>query len=125
MEKRRIAIYCRVATSEQYGECDIALDIQERKLRAYATGKGYEIVTVIREIGRGVTMKRPGINQIREAVDRGGIEMVLATNADRFGRCSAHKLAKFVDLLATKGVTATTMLAGDLRDKPPIIKITQ
>jgi DNA invertase Pin-like site-specific DNA recombinase len=51
-ERRRVAIYCRVSTSDQDN------DRQERDLMAYAERAGYEVVGVFRETLSGVKDRR-------------------------------------------------------------------
>lgn len=46
--RRRVAIYCRVSTSDQDN------DRQERDLRAYAERAGYEVVAMFKEILSGI-----------------------------------------------------------------------
>ncbi len=107
---RRVAIYCRVSTSDQDN------DRQERDLREYAERAGYEMVAVFRETLSGIRRskgKRPvergramALAQARE------IDAVLVTELTRWGRSmqdlmdTLGQLASWdVSLIAQTGLT--------------------
>ncbi len=108
--RRRVALYCRVSTSDQDN------DRQERDLRDYAERAGYEIVAVFRETLSGIRKakgKRPvergramALAQARE------IDAVLVTELTRWGRSTQDlmdtlgQLASWdVSLIAQTGLT--------------------
>ena len=108
--RRRVALYCRVSTSDQDN------DRQERDLRAYAERAGYEVVAVFRETLSGIRKakgKRPverekvlALAQARE------IDAVLVTELTRWGRSTQdlmgtlHELTSWdVSLIAQTGLT--------------------
>jgi DNA invertase Pin-like site-specific DNA recombinase len=109
-ERRRVAIYCRVSTSDQDN------DRQERDLKEYAKRAGYEVVAVFRETLSGIRKskgKRPvergramALAQTRE------IGAVLVTELTRWGRSTQDlmdtlgQLAGWdVSLIAQTGLT--------------------
>ena len=108
--RRRVAIYCRVSTSDQDN------DRQERDLRAYAERASYEVVAVFRETLSGIRKakgKQPverkramALAQARE------IDAVLVTELTRWGRSTQDlmdtlgQLASWdVSLIAQTGLT--------------------
>ena len=108
--RRRVALYCRVSTSDQEN------DRQERDLRAYADRAGYEVVAVFRETLSGIRKakgKRPvergqamALAQARE------VDAVLVTELTRWGRSTQDlmdtlgQLASWdVSLIAQTGLT--------------------
>ena len=94
----RIAIYCRVATADQ-----LALDMQEARLREYCISRGYEIVAIVREFYPGLTLDRPGIHTLNSLAEDHRIDGVLATDYSRIARRPAD-LMDFYDGLREKGV---------------------
>jgi putative DNA-invertase from lambdoid prophage Rac len=108
--KRRVALYCRVSTSDQDN------DRQERDLKEYAERAGYQVVAVFRETLSGIRKakgKRPvergramALAQARE------IDAVLVTELTRWGRSTQDlmdtlgRLASWdVSLIAQTGLT--------------------
>jgi DNA invertase Pin-like site-specific DNA recombinase len=108
--QRKVAIYCRVSTSDQDN------DRQERDLRAYAERAGYEVVAVFRETLSGIRKskgKQPverkramALAQARE------VDAVLVTELTRWGRSTQDlmdtlgQLAGWdVSLIAQTGLT--------------------
>lgn len=108
--RRRVAIYCRVSTSDQ--DCDR----QERDLAEYADRAGFEVVVVFKETLSGIR-KTKG----RQPVERGKvialaqsrkIDAVLVTEMTRWGRSTQDlmdtlgQLASWdVSLIAQTGLT--------------------
>ena len=108
--RRRVAIYCRVSTSDQDNHR------QERDLKDYAERAGYEVVAVFRETLSGIRKakgKRPvergrtmALAQARE------VDAVLVTELTRWGRSTQDlmdtlgQLASWdVSLIAQTGLT--------------------
>lgn len=109
-ERRRVAIYCRVSTSEQDN------DRQERDLKEYSERAGYEVVAVFRETLSGIRKakgKQPverkramALAQARE------VDAILVTELTRWGRSTQDlmdtlgQLASWdVSLIAQTGLT--------------------
>jgi putative DNA-invertase from lambdoid prophage Rac len=96
--RRRVAIYCRVSTSDQ--DCDR----QERDLVEHAEKAGYEVVGVYKETLSGIRKAR-GKQPVERArvmalAQRREIDAVLVTELTRWG-CSTQ------DLMATLGELAS------------------
>ncbi len=51
----KVAVYTRVSSSENTSN----LDRQAERLVAHCTGRGYQVSTVVKEIGSGVNDNRP------------------------------------------------------------------
>jgi len=115
MEKGKVALYCRAAS---IAEINTAIDAQEEALKKYVDLHNYEIVEIIREIGSGASLNRPGINKINEITDKYKIDAVIAKNISRFGRCSYSELSNFINSLEEKGVQVITMNEGNLANIP-------
>jgi putative DNA-invertase from lambdoid prophage Rac len=108
--RRRVAIYCRVSTSEQ--DCDR----QERDLIDYAERADFEVVEVFKETLSGIRKskgKQPvERRRVMELAQRRGIDAVLVTEMTRWGRSTQDlmdtlgQLASWdVSLVAQTGLT--------------------
>ena len=96
--RRRVAIYCRVSTSDQ--DCDR----QERDLLEHAERAGYEVVGVFKETLSGIRKargKQPSERaRVMALAQRREIDAVLVTELTRWGRSTQ-------DLMATLGELAS------------------
>lgn len=96
--RRRVAIYCRVSTSDQ--DCDR----QERDLKDYAERAGFEVVEVFKEKLSGIR-KAKGKQPVERGkviilAQRREIDAVLVTEMTRWGRSTQ-------DLMDTLGQLAS------------------
>ena len=73
--------YCRVAHDDSF-----SLERQAEELRRYAEQAGYTIVGVAAEHGSGMTLDRPALQEVMEAVLAGKMDVVLISSLDRIGR---------------------------------------
>jgi site-specific DNA recombinase len=88
----RAAIYVRVSTDEQ-ARHGFSLAEQREACRARATALGASTVTVFADEGlSGTTLDRPGLTQLREAVQAGEIDTIIVRDPDRLSRKLAHQL---------------------------------
>lgn len=76
----RVAIYCRVSTSDQ------SCSRQERDLIDYAQKAGYEVVGIWKETVSGVKQKHQERNKVMELSQHRQIEGILVTELTRWGR---------------------------------------
>jgi putative DNA-invertase from lambdoid prophage Rac len=94
--RRRVAIYCRVSTSDQ--DCKR----QERDLKAYAERENFEVVDVFKETLSGVRNARDKRPIEREKVMRLAqarkIDAVLVTELTRWGRSTQDLMNTLGDL---------------------------
>ena len=70
--------YCRVTHDDSF-----SLEQQVAKLRRYAEQAGYTIVGVAAEHGSGLTLDRPALQEVMEAVLAGKVDVVLISSIGR------------------------------------------
>jgi putative DNA-invertase from lambdoid prophage Rac len=106
---QRVAIYCRVSTSDQ------SCERQERDLREYAKRAGLQVVGVFKEIASGAKDNRPERGKVLAMAQARKIDAVLVTELSRWGR-STQDLVRTLDDLHGWGVSvlAQTGLSFDL-----------
>lgn len=75
--ERRYIIYCRVSSKKQQDDLERQIDTM---VRAYPNHE------LIKDIGSGMSVKRPGFQRILEALLRGDIEEVVVYKQDRLSR---------------------------------------
>ena len=68
----RVFIYCRVARDDTF-----ALEHQRFLLQLYAKRAGYTIIGAADEYGSGLTLDRPGMGKVTQAVLAGEVDVVL------------------------------------------------
>ena len=91
VERARAVLYARVSTRRQAQE-GFSLDQQLERLREYAAEQGYEVVEEISDPGySGAKLERPGLDRVRDLVAGGGVDIVLAQDADRITRDPYHR----------------------------------
>lgn len=110
-KKKKAILYCRSACIGN----DDALSVQEQMLRKYAKSQGYEIVEVIKELCSGTDLNRPGIAKIYKIINRCKIDILIARDISRYGRCSMAKILDFIKNLQKKGVNTLTIADKDLQ----------
>src|SRR5215218_1271884 len=83
-------LYARVSSDDQVR--GYSLDQQIGALREWASGEGYEVLEDVRDEGwSGAYMERPGLDRVRDLVEAGGVDVVVAQDADRITRDPAHR----------------------------------
>ena len=65
----RAVVYSRVSTDAQERD-GTSLDTQERACEEYAQAKGWTVVECIKDTASGSNLDRPGIERVRQLVDR-------------------------------------------------------
>jgi putative DNA-invertase from lambdoid prophage Rac len=85
---QKVAIYCRVSTSDQ------SCQRQERDLLEYATLSGFEVVGVWKETASGVKFNRTERKQVMALAQSHSIDAILVTEMTRWGRST-------IDLIET------------------------
>lgn len=87
MNQKRIVIYCRSAHRDQKTKESKAISWQVMALKKYAAKQGMKVVGVYIDDGvSGLTTSRPGLDKLRAAIKKGGIDVVLAAHPDRLSR---------------------------------------
>ena len=83
----RVALYARVSTQRQAQQQTI--EQQLSRLEAYARQQGWEVAPqhVYRDDGQsGVSLNRPGLDALRDAVALADLDVVVITAPDRLAR---------------------------------------
>lgn len=89
---QRVAIYCRVSTSDQ------SCERQERDLRAYARKAQLDIVGVLKETASGAHDNRAERKKIMALAQARQIDCVLVTEMTRWGRSTIDLIHTLQDL---------------------------
>jgi len=88
--------YVRVSTEEQARE-GLSLDVQEEKIRAYCTAKGWRLVRIYRDEGfSGKDLNRPALQEMLRDLKADGIQAVVVAKLDRLTR-SVRDLGYLID----------------------------
>ena len=87
----RVFIYCRVARDDTF-----ALEHQRFLLQLYAKRAGYTIIGAADEYGSGLTLERPALQKVTEAVVAGKVDVVLVHSLSRIGRVWGMTLSYIV-----------------------------
>ena len=85
----RAAIYCRVSTEDQERE-GTSLQTQLEACLNYCRDKGYEVAYHFSEAYSGLTLQRPKLNELRELVRAGDIDVIAVYCLDRLSRDPTH-----------------------------------
>jgi DNA invertase Pin-like site-specific DNA recombinase len=98
-QKRRVAIYKRVSTTEQKID-GYSLESQDKKLKAYVRdNKGLNFTTrsewCFEDVHTGGDLSRPALNRLRELVKEKKIDAILVWKIDRLSRSLKHLLGLF------------------------------
>nr|WP_011929270.1 recombinase family protein [Dehalococcoides mccartyi] len=85
----KAAIYCRVSTEGQEQD-GTSLQTQLEACLKYCQVKGYEVKYQYSEAWSGLSLERPRLAELREAVRSQAIEVVVVYSLDRFSRDPVH-----------------------------------
>ncbi|WPJ95149.1 recombinase family protein [Coraliomargarita algicola] len=103
----RVIIYLRVSTEDQARREDNSMGTQEvfcERLIALNEGKGWMKIRVIKDAGYSAkNLKRPGIQQIIEAINADEVDVVVIYKLDRLTR-SMRDLYKLWEIMELHGV---------------------
>lgn len=91
---QKVAIYCRVSTTDQ------SCQRQERDLREYATKAGYEVVGVWKESISGTGLNRVERQKVLELAQARYIDAILVTEMTRWGRSTIDLIQTLQELHA-------------------------
>jgi site-specific DNA recombinase len=83
-------LYARVSTEEQ-ARSGYSIRQQQERGRQWCVENGYTVLAEIVDAGySGAYLERPGMDEVRDAVARGGVNLVWAQDRDRFSREPAY-----------------------------------
>jgi site-specific DNA recombinase len=85
----KVAIYCRVSTDNQERE-GTSLQTQLEACLAYCKQKGYDVAYQFSEAYSGLSLERPKLNELRELVRAGSIDVIICYSLDRLSRDPVH-----------------------------------
>jgi len=88
-EMKSVAIYCRVSTDNQEAE-GTSLQTQLEACLKYCKDKGYHVAYRFSEAYSGLTLERPKLNELRELVRAGDINVIVVYCLDRLSRDPTH-----------------------------------
>lgn len=91
---QRVAIYCRVSTSDQ------SCERQERDLIAFAQRAGYEVEGIWKEVASGAKDHRPERRKVMALAQDRRIDAILVTELTRWGRSTFDLVQTLHDLQA-------------------------
>jgi site-specific DNA recombinase len=95
-----------VSTRKQEEE-GTSLDTQEERCRAYAEGRGWQIVAVYREQHTGAELwERPMLTEARELIRDGAADILLSYAVDRLSRKQTHLAIVVEDIESAGGALA-------------------
>jgi DNA invertase Pin-like site-specific DNA recombinase len=80
----RAAVYTRVGSNEQAE--GYSLRRQREAVETYCKEQGWEVVEFIEDVDSGAYLERRGLDKVRDLVDLGEIDLVVAQDVDRFAR---------------------------------------
>ena len=89
----RAFLYCRVAHDDSF-----TLEHQRFLLQLYAKQAGYTIIGAADEYGSGLTLDRPALQKVTEAVVAGKVDVVIVHSLTRIGR-EWGMTQSYIDLL--------------------------
>lgn len=85
----RAVIYVRVSTDGQERD-GTSLESQEAACLAFAQSAGWSVTARIRDTASGFTLDRPGMDQVRQLIRQGTVDVLLAHAVDRLSRNQNH-----------------------------------
>jgi site-specific DNA recombinase len=86
----KAALYCRVSTEEQ-AKSGYSIRQQLEALHEYCQQNNYDVVGEFQDSSSGADIARLGLDDLRDLVAVGGIDIALAQDADRITRDPAHR----------------------------------
>jgi site-specific DNA recombinase len=88
-EAMRAGIYTRVSTDNQEQE-GTSIQTQLEACLKYCQNKGYEVAYRFSEAYSGLTLERPKLNELRELVRAGEVDVIVVYCLDRLSRDPTH-----------------------------------
>jgi len=106
-DKKKAAIYCRVANEDAD-----AIERQEAQLRDYVLKHGYRDIAIYADNGySGIRINRPAFKRMESDIEDGMIGVVLCMNITRISR-DWHDLANWFDRIKQSGVSFISVSDG-------------
>ena len=116
-KKPRINVmYCRVSTKSQKS----SLQIQNEQIQQFALNSGIVIDKKYEDIESGMTLDRPGLNDLFSEIFLYKIDTIYITNKDRLTRLSFKALEEICSKFGTK-IVAISSLKEDPNDEKELL----
>src|SRR3989440_3025353 len=95
----RVAVYVRVSTQQQTQTQTIEQQIESLRAHSQTHGWPWQDQLVFRDDGySGASLKRPGLDRLRDQVARAAFDLVLITAPDRLARKYVHQMLLLEEL---------------------------
>lgn len=94
--KKKVALYCRIATANQLCNESIEIQVQQQSLLCYADKENLEVFKVYFDIGyKGNNLTRPGFCRMIADAEKGMFDAILVKNLNRLYRGNILCCPKF------------------------------
>lgn len=90
-KEQRVAVYCRVSSSENKGN----LEKQKERVLNYCSAKGYQVEKVVCEVGSGLNDNRKKLQSI---LNDASITRIVVEHSDRFSRFGMNYISELMKL---------------------------
>ena len=90
-KEKRVAVYCRVSSSENKSN----LERQKERLLSYCAAKGYIVDKIVCEVGSGLNDNRKKLESL--LVDK-TITKIIVEHSDRFSRFGMNYIQKLLEI---------------------------
>lgn len=100
IQQNRTAIYCRVSSHEQKQKGD--LERQVGRMTTEALKRGYNLISVIDEVGSGMNDNRKKLQKLFELVESKQIDIVFIEHKDRLSRFCFNYLVSYFNSYGVK-----------------------
>src|SRR5437870_4126218 len=95
----RMAVYVRVSTQQQAQSQTIEQQLERLRLHCQAQQWPWQEVQVFRDEGySGATLRRPGLDRLRDQAANGCFDQVIITAPDRLARKYVHQMLLIEEL---------------------------
>ncbi len=95
----RIAVYVRVSGHRQVQTQTIEQQLERLQAHSPTQGQSWQEVTIFRDDGySGASLKRPGLDRLRDQVGRSAFDLLLITAPDRLARKYVHQMLLLEEL---------------------------
>lgn len=95
----RVAVYVRVSTQRQAQQQTTEQQLERLRAHVAQQGGGWHEEDIFRDEGySGATLRRPGLDRLRDAVAAGAFDRVLLTAPDRLARNYVHQMVLLEEL---------------------------
>ena len=91
----RVVVYCRVSSHDQKQSGD--LERQVGRVSSFCTDKSYKVVSVLQEVGSGMSDTRPKLHKLFKMVNAHEVDRVVVEHKDRLVRFGFEYLVAYFE----------------------------